>query len=535
MSITVAEALTLGEMKRCTLIAGAAGLSREVQCVDTMEMPDIYPWLQKHELLMTTGYSIQNEGERLVRLLHHLNNIEGAGLAITTQFVGQFTDEVKRLADELELPLIEIPSDVPFTALTNPIMKAIVDNQNKQLRFSEEIGKMFIDLEINGGGFQQISDALGTLLSGSVLVTDAKYCVLALSGDALPEAFVRVDGRGRARLLQDGWTRDGASRYRANGRFIACQRVFVRRQLRGYVLLVTQQEREDDYQKIALRHAVTSVALEFSKQKSLEEERQTLNNNLFLDLMLGSVPSDQEALARADGLSWPRLPLVLAVLDLARFEKNVRGKSELEIQELKERIACIVQNVLRDADLPAVLTVTSDMFNCLFSADCDPVHVRDTLTLVMERIRAECGLLSRAAVSRPIDLLLSVPLAQQECQDAMRVAGPDARLNVVFSHDVLPELVFMSMGKSGFCQNFARNEVDRIHLYDQENDAHLVETVAALYDCAGRKNETAARLFLHRNTLAYRLRKLQEITGLSMDDPRSVTTLGLAAKIFQYL
>ena len=52
--------------------------------------------------------------------------------------------------------------------------------------------------------------------------------------------------------------------------------------------------------------------------------------------MLGSVPSDQEALARADGLSWPRLPLVFAVLDLARFEKSVRGKSELEIQEQKE-------------------------------------------------------------------------------------------------------------------------------------------------------------------------------------------------------
>jgi purine catabolism regulator len=52
-----------------------------------------------------------------------------------------------------------------------------------------------------------------------------------------------------------------------------------------------------------------------------------------------------------------------------------------------------------------------------------------------------------------------------------------------------------------------------------------------LYTCGGRKNETVARLYLHRNTLAYRLRKIEEITGLSMEDARNVMTLGLAAKI----
>jgi purine catabolism regulator len=96
-----------------------------------------------------------------------------------------------QLADQLALPLIEIPSDVPFTALTNPVMKAIVDNQNKRLRFSEEMNKKFIDLEINGGGFQQIADVLGALLVRSACWShDASFYMLAMSAGALPEEWL---------------------------------------------------------------------------------------------------------------------------------------------------------------------------------------------------------------------------------------------------------------------------------------------------------------------------------------------------------
>jgi hypothetical protein len=85
----------------------------------------------------------------------------------------------------------------------------------------------------------------------------------------------------------------------------------------------------------------------------MEDERQMLNNNLFLDLMLKNVASEEEAVTRANGLNWPRMPLMLAVLDLVRFEKGVRGKCESEIQELKEAVASIVHDVLCDANFPA--------------------------------------------------------------------------------------------------------------------------------------------------------------------------------------
>ena len=55
MPFSIEKMLQLREFKDCTVIAGHKGINRVIQCVDTMEVPDITPWLQCGELLITTG------------------------------------------------------------------------------------------------------------------------------------------------------------------------------------------------------------------------------------------------------------------------------------------------------------------------------------------------------------------------------------------------------------------------------------------------------------------------------------------------
>jgi DNA-binding PucR family transcriptional regulator len=42
------------------------------------------------------------------------------------------------------------------------------------------------------------------------------------------------------------------------------------------------------------------------------------------------------------------------------------------------------------------------------------------------------------------------------------------------------------------------------------------------------RGATSAALHVHRNTLAYRLRRIQEIAGLDLDDPRDLARVYLA-------
>ena len=54
--------------------------------------------------------------------------------------------------------------------------------------------------------------------------------------------------------------------------------------------------------------------------------------------------------------------------------------------------------------------------------------------------------------------------------------------------------------------------------YDRENGSDLELTLYTYLKCACNTTETADRLFLHRNSVIYRLRRIEELCGIDLDD-----------------
>lgn len=67
--------------------------------------------------------------------------------------------------------------------------------------------------------------------------------------------------------------------------------------------------------------------------------------------------------------------------------------------------------------------------------------------------------------------------------------------------------------------------------YDHRRGSDLVRTLRVYFDTGANASETADRLFLHRNSLLYRLERIQELTGLDLKRPdaRLALQLGLLA------
>ena len=141
MSITVKEVLKMKEWKDCRLVAGEQGTDREVLYIDSMEVPDITPWLKKNELLITTGYAMNSSEDVLLDILRAMAQAQSAGIALKTKFFGEITEKIKDEADALKIPVIEVPKDMPFIDLANPLMKKIVDEQNQKLKFNKAMNE----------------------------------------------------------------------------------------------------------------------------------------------------------------------------------------------------------------------------------------------------------------------------------------------------------------------------------------------------------------------------------------------------------
>jgi purine catabolism regulator len=67
--------------------------------------------------------------------------------------------------------------------------------------------------------------------------------------------------------------------------------------------------------------------------------------------------------------------------------------------------------------------------------------------------------------------------------------------------------------------------------YDLEHDTQLVPTLQAFFTHHGNVSQTAKSLYLHRNSLLYRLERIREITEMDLDQDDDRFALQLALKL----
>ena len=87
--------------------------------------------------------------------------------------------------------------------------------------------------------------------------------------------------------------------------------------------------------------------------------------------------------------------------------------------------------------------------------------------------------------------------------------------------------------RSDDLRSFSMEVLGGLIAYDEKRGGGLVQTLEAYLDLGGGMQEIADRLFIHRNSLIYRLRRIEELTGRVLADPHDRLLLHLALKVRQ--
>lgn len=94
--------------------------------------------------------------------------------------------------------------------------------------------------------------------------------------------------------------------------------------------------------------------------------------------------------------------------------------------------------------------------------------------------------------------------------------------------DHLCEIMRLSNGEDNL---FMHPAIKILRKYDGENGAELIKTLEQYLICGGNVVRTAKALFIHRNSLMYRLDKIQQLTGLDLLDVKEKVRLFLTLYI----
>ncbi|HVX69425.1 MAG TPA: helix-turn-helix domain-containing protein [Mycobacteriales bacterium] len=110
-----------------------------------------------------------------------------------------------------------------------------------------------------------------------------------------------------------------------------------------------------------------------------------------------------------------------------------------------------------------------------------------------------------------------VRAAYAEASDAATIAGRE-NASVVFADEAWAQIGLHRVGREACRALPLDNPLTRLRDHDTAQHSNLVETLRAWLTANGETTSTAAALSLHPNSLRYRIKRIQEITGMDLDD-----------------
>ena len=222
---------------------------------------------------------------------------------------------------------------------------------------------------------------------------------------------------------------------------------------------------------------------------------------LVLDAVLRAEPAET-VLSRASALGWAEHESVLVVLGSA---PTPRGADLFDA----------VRRVTADAGLDALGAIQGDRLVLLLGGADDALAAAETVVDVFGPGPVVVGPL--------VPDLTRAQLSARAAQAAYRAAsGWPGAPRPVRSGDLLPE---RALAGDGHARRFL---VDEIFLPLQRARGELLETLAAFLEQGAGIEGTARALFVHPNTVRYRLRQAADLTGLTPTLPRDAFTLQVA-------
>jgi len=527
-SASVRNILSLLIPRDAQLVAGGEGLDRRVTWATRMRarLP-AFERVRGGELALLALSQLHRLDETLPHLLTSLQKEGVAAIAIATSSVESLEKETLSLADQIHLPLILLPLTAPLEEIEREVITFIVSFRGENERKATEISHQLMQLSVHGAGLQGICERLAQTCNKWVIVQDADQelrCQAAPSGSEtqmLPSP-----------LTDENLLRKGLQRITVP--------IQIRHEAVGYLSLIGNDTDFDYLERLILGQVTPILALEFARERDRNEVESRYSAEALMDVLQGNYQQTDEILTRARLLGYDLLvPQIVAIFEIGQFEPeyptgSFQAQWSKRIRDELQRIwpTCWVsfeaRRVLALLPTNESIGVIESEFEKTISTRMDRVQAR------LQQGRIGNGNLPTftAGFGRVAKDVQQISQSYREAQQALEIGRRlfgEGKMHY-FARLGIYRLLFHLYGHQEL-SDFYLETLGPLSVSDSRSNNALIETLECFFNCNGNLSETARTMHLHRNSLLYRLGRIEELLGRSLEDPELRLSLLIALKI----
>ncbi len=534
--------VTLGDVIRLslpfgTVVSSSPGqMGRALNWVITLaDWPSMAEEVQARDLVIVPPALLQQTPpQELARHIETLAQIPATGMVI-------FQDvptSVKRTALQLDFPVLVLPENTALRTVQRVVTSLLLDRHTQTTERGLELYRELSEMSLEGRGLQAMAELMATVTGKTVVIQDKRLDIRALSAPVendLNLDHIRDALRQRDNLPAILRNRKAAARARQSywqqllpienvGRLLSP--IISGDRARGYVSVVGLAGDLDLLDSLAAEHGAAACALEMAKAKAVSEAEKKLRGDFFEGLLAGALP--QKEIERLEARLDHDTSQAHAVITVRWDDPNPPSLRRLETA---------INWLLSSHNRAALLHVYAGDHITVFQAlrdgeDMGSAHELDRR--LREHLQAEfVDIRVVSGVSGPARTLAEWPAVHQEALQAMQL-GQRLKFNHMVEFNSLGIYQLLShVEQLAPLQTFTQQIIGPLAEYDRQHRGSLVQTVDAYFNHHANVSQTAESLFIHRNTLLYRLERIQELTGQDINQPDMRLALHLALRLWQ--
>lgn len=517
----VREIFSLNEdFKGFKILAGRSGLDREIKDIEILEVPDGMYWNNVGDLVITTAYYLHKENNELTSWIEILNEKGAAGLGIKTgRFLKKISIEAIEKANELNFPLFEIPIHVGYSDITWPIISKLLGEKdfiNLRLeRYNEELLNFssknystrdifrimkkymknpFIAFSFYNNKIESISNNEKKLPVANIISAINKNNeIIDTSSD-----FICID-----RDNKKVWV----NAFKAEGEII------------GYFSIILY---DDNYIKLDLKIAKLAfpyLILGMLLEKPYNYMRYNSKED-FLKSIIYKETTNKIKLKR-DAAYYN------ITFDLRRIIWMIEINSKEELENDLHKIYEIIDNKFTLNEMHTIFEKNKIIcINDIKENTYDKAWFRYLLKELEYKFPKHSF---KIGVSKIFDSLYKLSTAHDEARFCLENALKVEEENIQLFDDLIIYYVLNEISRHPQLVRLYGDTIKKLKDYDINYGTELVKTISIYIENNYNVLKTAEDLYIHRNTLYKRLRKIESIIDLNMkeSDKNFILSLGL--------
>ncbi|NQX45379.1 PucR family transcriptional regulator [Paenibacillus tritici] len=497
MHLTVEEALSIYPLSEAKLIAGSRGKHRIVKSINVMDAPDISDWIKEGEMLLTTAYLIKDSPGDASALLQTLNRRGSAGLGIK---LGRFWDAVPQSliaeAEQLNFPLIELPFQFTFSDQMNGLFRAELSRSVGVLQSMMEKQRLLMRLALRSGRSRPLPDSVSEVIGYPLAVISARGTVV-----------FNNSGYSESELLE-GWPwQPRNQRFRLGGGTGFRIPLLQAGKCQGYLhycdidpLLLPVEE------SLFVQGA---ELISYHIHAGLEDYFEHAGHREFSGLLRRYLKDGLKSAELSQAALKLDITLLQSPFQLVLTEVTAAGEARQgELLRLKEEYS---EHPALQGQGAIHWMMEEGLLSLYPAGPYQPERFRELIRECFGSLKSDQGEGPRSAVSsvkvRPEELKEAFAEIT-ECIGMSRQWG--AHGNVVHYRQLELDLL-LSKIPAATMERYYSGSLRGLLSREPEYVKEMLHTLEVYLENDGHVNETAKKLFIHRNTATYRMEKLSEL------------------------